>query len=61
MATAETPRPKRRILRTREEIFAAGYEDGAKLAPLTDDQINLLAAIFAPTLNAPRDTKRGAA
>lgn len=61
MATADTPRPKRRVLRTREEIFAAGFEDAADARPLTDDQINLLAALFAPTLNAPRDTKRGAA
>jgi hypothetical protein len=61
MAPPEQARTAPRILRTREEIFAAGYEDGANAAPLTDKQINLLAALFAPTLNASHEAKRGAA
>lgn len=61
MATTEPTSRKRRVLRTRDEIFAAGYEDGANLAPLTDEQVNLMASLFAPVLNAPRETRRGAA
>lgn len=49
-----------RLLRTREEIRAAGRAHGKTLAPLTEAQINLLATLLAPTLNASRAAKRGA-
>jgi hypothetical protein len=51
----------RRVLRTTDEIFAAGFEAGAKFPPLTDAQINQMAALFAPVFNAPPEAKGRAA
>jgi hypothetical protein len=48
-------------LRTTDEIFAAGFEGGAKFPPLTDEQVNQMAALFAPVLNAPPEAKGRAA
>lgn len=42
-----------RMLRTKEEIFAAGRELGRTLPPLTEDQVNACARILAPVINAP--------
>jgi hypothetical protein len=50
-----------RKLRTTDEIFAAGFEGGAKFPPLTDAQINQMAALFAPVLNAQPEAKGRAA
>lgn len=54
------PKPTR-LLRSRDEIRAAGRQHAKSAPPLTDAQVNLLASLLAPTLNTPRDTKRGAA
>lgn len=47
-----------RLLRTKEEIFAAGRELGKTLPPLTEDQVTTCARILAPVLQAPEKTGR---
>lgn len=41
----------RRICRTAEEAFRAGWDDGAEDPPLTDRQRTLIAALLAPHIN----------
>lgn len=53
-----------RVLRTREEIRAAGEARGAKRPPLTDAGIEALAVILAPIgdmRRAAREQQKGAA
>jgi hypothetical protein len=45
----------RRLCRTPEEAFAAGWEDGANDPPLTDAQIAKLAVLLRPYLRRPHD------
>jgi hypothetical protein len=41
--------------RTPDEIFIAGFESGRNLAPLTEAQLNLVAAAFSTILTAQPD------
>ena len=41
-----TPAPKRRICRTPEEAWKAGWEDGANDPPMTQAQIDQLAPLW---------------
>jgi hypothetical protein len=62
MATKKQPAgERRRLLRTPDEIFAAGFESGRDLAPLTEAQLNLVAAAFSTILTAQPDTGERAA
>lgn len=49
-----------RLLRSRDEIRAAGREHGKTLKPLTEEQVNRLAVILAPVF-AQAPAERGAA
>lgn len=48
MAAAPQRPAKPRICRTREEAFAAGWEDGATDRPLSPAEIARLAALWRP-------------
>jgi len=45
---ADDQQPARRICRTREEAFRAGWEDGADDRPLSRAEIARLAALWRP-------------
>lgn len=42
----------RRICRTPQEAFQAGWDDGADDPPLTPDQVTRLAALLGPSIRA---------
>jgi hypothetical protein len=50
----EQPAPRRRICRTPEESFAAGWEDGAHDRPLSREEILRIAALIGPDLRRIR-------
>lgn len=56
-----TKTPTKRLLRTRDEIRAAGRAHGKTLAPLTEEQVNRLAVIVAPAFRVDGTPERGAA
>ena len=47
MAAAQQP-AKRRICRTAEEAFKAGWDDGANDRPLSREEIARIAALWRP-------------
>lgn len=47
--------PKRRICRTLEETWQAGWEDGADDPPMTQAQIDLLAPLWRLHLQSMRE------
>lgn len=46
----DTEPAKRRICRTPEEAFQAGWDDGANDRPLSPDEIRAIAALMRPYL-----------